>query len=330
MPILASKYDYDVFFSYAWATDTGDQALRDWSRKVADGIGTLLRLRFNSEDELGVYLDRDKSVSAEELSPTLEKAATSSAIFVVLVSSYYTSDYCQREMNWFCDQLEKSGDAIADRVCLLRVQEPRPGKWPARFRNAQGGPLTYLDLCDNKGQPLNVSNFLFNGALPDLAQPVANAALEIADKLTRLRDKLRAREAYMNSRQRPDQPVIFFEAEAQDHERWSVIASDLREAPSIVLPTGNPKPATLAKAADYRGCDGIVMLRSRQQDELGERVKSAYLHRRTLYRSEKLEVPWALLDELDEPSPESENFSIPRVRAVGDWLTTLRRVLSQP
>src|SRR5262245_48470442 len=104
MSVLGGEYKFDVFFSYAWATKTEDPSLRNWSRKVADSIGALLRQRFNgSTAELHVYLDRDESRSGDDLSQHLKEAVEQSAIFVGLVSNFYSSDYCQREMNWFCD-----------------------------------------------------------------------------------------------------------------------------------------------------------------------------------------------------------------------------------
>ena len=38
MSVLGDRYDYDVFFSYAWATPTGVPYLRDWTRAIADTV----------------------------------------------------------------------------------------------------------------------------------------------------------------------------------------------------------------------------------------------------------------------------------------------------
>ncbi len=160
MSALGDQYEFDVFFSYAWARDTDDTKLRDWSRKIADTITTLLKQRFNgSGTKFQVYLDRDLTKSAQDIDRELESATKRSAILVSMVSNYYDTDYCRKEVDWFCDKLAADGGAIADHVCILRIQDVAQGRWPKRLSAPDGKPLVYLDFCDEIGQPIDMARF---------------------------------------------------------------------------------------------------------------------------------------------------------------------------
>jgi hypothetical protein len=327
MSALGSTFEYDVFFSYAWATNTGDPYLRDWCRKIADTIVTLLKQRFNGDNvNFHAYLDRDQAKTAQDLDQELQAATGRSAIFVAMVSNYYTSDYCQREMNWFCDKLAVDRAAIADHVCVLRMQKVGDGKWPSRFTAANGAPLMYLDFCNSSGQPIDMAKFMLNGSLEGLADPVEKAALEIADKISEIGKKLSAKAEFQRLQKLPDMPLFFIEAETRDRQRWTECGLRLKEVPGIVLPALGPMPATATpNGTAFSGCDGLVMLRSRPEDEIGERIKSAYLLLRTI--SPEKTPKWALLDELDDPPPECGAFYMPRVRLQGDWVPALQKAL---
>jgi hypothetical protein len=329
MSSLGEPFVYDVFFSYAWANRTEDPHFRDWCRKIADTISTLLKQRFNGDGvTFRSYLDRDQNKSGQDIALELQTASQSSAIFVAMVSDYYDSYYCQQEVSWFFDQLTANGAGPADHVCILRMQDVQAGKWPARLKGLNGAPLSYMDFCNASGQPIDMAKFVLNGSLDGLAEPVEKAAIEIADKLVSIRKRLEAKATYRRSQQRPDRPLLFFEAEAKDRERWAECGRRLKDVPSIVLPARDPIPANAAaNGKTFAGCDGLVLLRSRSEDEIGDRIKSAYLQLRTIFRESEQTVPWALLDEVDEPPPESEAFDLPRVRLQGDWLPALQKAL---
>jgi len=327
MAVLGDRYDYDVFFSYAWATDTGDTHLREWSRRVGEATMGLLRVRFNgSGKDFAYYLDRDQNSSAEDLDARLKRCVERSAVFVALVSPYYDSPYCAKEVEWFCDGVGLGGEALAERMCLLRIQHTPDDSWPPRLRGTNGKPLLYKDLCNENGQPRGLASFIVEGRLTGIADLIEEVALEIADKITALANRQQAQEQYLESQSPPDKPLFFFEAEPVDRERWVECGKSLREVPSIVLPAGAPKPATeICPEQDLEGCYGILMLRSRSSDDFSRRIRKAYLHRQKLFRERQEIVPWALLDDVDPPPPEEEAYDIPRVKLQGDWLKSLQQ-----
>jgi hypothetical protein len=333
MSVVGGSYEYDVFFSYAWAEgETNDQALRDWSRMVADQISTLIKVRFSKVGTLNRYLDRDvNNKSGIELDKSLQKAAEKAAVFVAMISPYYDSDYCQKELCWFLDRAAIEGGTCAERLCLFVIQDDDELKWPSRLRELNGTRLLYKKFHSESGQPLELASFLNRAPTPLLAAPIEDAALEIGNKIKAMKDKMQARIDYEVSQRVPDNLIVFLEAEKEDEVRWAERRRQLREeGANIILPAkAPPMPATSLQnpATTYIGCDGMVLLRSRADDAIGERIKRAYLDRRQIYREGNGMVPWALLDELDEPPPEGEAFDIPRVVPVGAWVAELQQKL---
>ena len=329
MSTLGDAYDYDVFFSYAWAGDTGDQHMREWSRKIADTIRTLLSQRFNRGDvRLNAFLDRDVLRGGQDLDRELKSAVQRSGILVAMVSDHYASPYCQKELNWFCEGLTEAN--FADHVCILRMQEVSEGLWPAALQGTDAKPRLFIDFCDERGQPINMAGFILSGSLADLVTPINRVVVEIADKITAMQKKISAREAYVRSQKLPVEPVIFLEAEQADLEQWMWCSAQLRAVPSIIWPQRAPVPATaVVNGEEYDGCEALLLLRSRVDDDIGRRIKAAYLSRRKLYRDKEQTIPWALLDLFDDPPPESDAFHLPRVPLKGDWLPVLRGALRE-
>jgi hypothetical protein len=332
MSVLGDRFKYDVFFSYAWGTSTGDPHLRDWCRAIADAVASMLRIRFNASGSFNAYLDRDESRSGQDLDVELKQAAERSGIFIAFISPFYSSDYCQKELAWFCDGNGLKGDALADRVCLLKVQDTPDDRWPDRFRGTSGQPLLYKGLCDDHGQPMSMMQFLLEKALRGMADKINEIVLEVADKISSMERRLRAQEQYIKAQAPPDKPVYFLEAEPKDQPRWAELNKFIRDVPSIVLPAA-PKPATaICPDEDLKACDGMLMLRSRSDDNFSQRIQSAYLQRRELFRrpGEKTIpwIPWVLLDEVDPPPPEEAIYGIPRVKVEGDdWLEDVKQAM---
>ncbi len=326
MAITGDSYKYDVFFSYAWGTATGDDALRDWSRMVADKIAKLLRLRFSSR--LSCFLDRDANKhTAKQLDAEFKAATQNCAVFVALISPYYQESYGFKELEWFLERQKADGTCLADRMCIFLAQETGDELWPAPLRESTGNRLLYRKFHCDEGQPLEIAAFLNDAPTPALSQPTFDASLEIGYKLNGVRDKTGSRTTYRQ--RRADAPIMFLEAEPKDADLWARRRSELKQA-AKVLPAREPRPATDIGDPDdaYGGCDALVLLRSRSDDEIGRRLKRAYLDKRQIENKHKKDVlPWALLDEQDEPPPEMEVFDIPRVVPQGDWVAALQRTL---
>jgi hypothetical protein len=333
MSVLGDRYKYDVFFSYAWGTATGDPNLRDWTRAVADATVSLLSTRFNDgARSFKPYLDRNEFRSGIDLDVELKQAAESTGIFVAFVSRFYDAPYCRKEVEWFCEGLGLNGGQLSERVCVIRIQETPDDLWPVRFRGSAGSPLGYRDLSDDSGEPRSFADFVVEKRLSGLADQVREIALEIADKITSIA-KLEEVQKKYGSQKPPVRPMYFLEAEPTDQPKWAECGKRIREVPSIVVPARAPKPATAMSPDEVKTFDGIVMLRSRPDDDFSRRIASAYFSRRKLFLDPSNDkgtawIPWVLLDEVDPAPPEEADYDIPRVKLEGDdWIENLKQAM---
>jgi hypothetical protein len=325
MSIVGGPYRYDLFFSYSWADVAEDEGdLRDWSRMVIDRITRLLRQRFNSRTEkLEVYLDREATQSGSDLDASIRAAIETAALTVLMVSRFSDSSYCQKEIDWLISGV--GYDNLQRRASILRIQQVEPQHWmPEAYRTPEPRNPAFIDVCDNLG-PLNLNEFLNGAPTPDLAKKIRDAALELIIKLEDLRKQAREREEFRKSQQPPTRPVLFFEGEPSDRPEWAVRKASLVGAPSIVLP-GGPIPATAEKAR-YDLCDAVVLYRKRPDDNINERIGKAYQGLRTIHTATLKQIPWALLDELQEPPEAVEAYDVPRVTTSGDWVKNLNEAL---
>jgi hypothetical protein len=323
--VVGGDFDYDVFYSYPWSLETDDVALREWSRMVIDQINKMIRVSLNSHGRhITPYLDRDTSVSGESLDQTLKAAIEKAALVVFFIGEFSGGDYCKKELDWFLEAMRAKGASVAERASIFRIQ-PVTDEWPPQLVDGNGKKLTYKDLCNEDG-PLDMAEFLNETARPLLPAAVRSAVLEIVQKLRDIKDAIAARETYRQSQKPPNRPVMYFEAERSDEMRWSEVSLTLSTAPSIVLP--GPTPATEDPIALYRDCDALVMLRSRLDDNISERIRRAYLGRRQILKDQKARViPWVLLDFAEPAPPEVAAFEMPRIVPRGDWVADLRQAL---
>lgn len=328
MTIAGGSYQHDIFYSYAWAKQqTGSDALRDWTRTYINHLNTLLKIRFNKPDEqLSVFLDSECLKNGARLDDSLEQAVRSSAVFVAVISSFYQNSYASRELEWFLDQVAADGSSLERRLHLLVIQNVPDDGWPRGLKDRSGDRLLFQTLHDADGCPLDFEQFITGCPTPLLGAPSKEAALELQKKLITIKKDNEARRAYDSAQRPPANSIVFFEAEAEDEPNWKTHRAHLIGCEHIILPASAPEPATAMTEATYGDCDGMVLLRSRENDQIGERLRKAYLGRRAVLSKGKM-VPWVLLDELDSPPPEADAYRIPSVVPRGDWVAELQRKL---
>jgi len=330
MTIAGGTYRHDVFYSYAWGEkQLGTGALRDWTRNYINHVNTLLKLRFNNNSQqLSIFLDSECLENGARLDAALEKAVRGSALFVAVISKFYRDSYASRELRWFLDQMAADGSNLDQRLLILLIDRVDEDQWPAELRDRSGDRILFQRLHDDDedGAPLDFSQFIMGGPTPQLGAPGKETALEIQKKLVAIKKDNEARTAYESAQRPPASSIVFFEAESQDEPNWKTHRQHLSGAEHIILPAATPQPATAMTEATYGDCDGMVLLRSREDDQIAERLRKAYLGRRAVLSKGKL-VPWVLLDELDNPPPEADAYRIPSVVPRGDWVPELQRKL---
>ena len=335
MSYVGDPYKYDIFISYPHAVEAlgGKTGLRDWSRKIADDILEYVTMALIEElggDGLGYYLDRDRGVSAEPLTESLEEAVQKSAILVVLMSPYYQR-WCLKELNWFFDQAQDG--CLFRRCVLLEVQKTSDNVWPDVLRDKAGERLLRKSLMDQDGFPLGYEKFRSDGALPDTNGLLKGVAIEIVAKLKEIRAQREAERSMAASKANPwtvlgqapppEDLLVYLEAEPQDEPVWSARRDRLAAERTIVLPDG-PISDQMAERAEsvlsvYRDCDALILHRVRLDDSIQPRIRRAFQDRRLLYQKERKAMPWAVLDELpDAPLPGAAAFRLPRIPATDE------------
>lgn len=344
MSYIGDPYEYDVFVSYPHAVEAlrGDSTLRDWSRKVARNILSLVRMSLAGEPDgegFEYYLD-DREVSAAPLTDTLEEAVRKSAVLVILMSPFYRS-WCLKELDWFLDTARSDGRGFRQCV-LLEVKQTRDDLWPGQLRDTAGEPLFRKRLTDEAGDPLGYDHFLNTSTLPAMNGLLKDIAIEIRDKLVHERKRREAERALVRSKvytrplfgeDAPDNLVIYLQAEPADTPVWSSRRESLKSARAVVLPA-EPFEEGMAHRSEsmisvYEDCDGLTLHRVRRDDSISPRIRRAFHDRRLLFQKTQKRVRWAVLDELpDEPLGYADAFGIRRVSAQDeDWIEQLIAVM---
>ena len=71
---------------------------------------------------------------------------------------------------------------------------------------------------------------------------------------------------------------------------------------------------------EYALCDGIVLLRARDDASLRLEVMAAYKDRQRLFQKRRLNIPWAIVDRLCDAPPVYSTYRVPCVAAnAPDW-----------
>jgi hypothetical protein len=98
---FASRYQHDVFVSYAHADDTLDASGQGWVAQFVACLEIALRQRLGGTDELRLYFDHSH-LHANHALDDLLGAARSSAVFLAIASrSYAMRDWTKRELDAF-------------------------------------------------------------------------------------------------------------------------------------------------------------------------------------------------------------------------------------
>lgn len=345
MSYIGDPYKYDVFVSYPHAVEAlgGRVTLREWSRGVTDAILEYVTMSLAEEqgnDKLAYYLDRDRAVSAMPLTDTLEEAIQKSAVLIILMSPYY-KNWCLKELEWFFQRAPVDGRGF-DQCVLLNVQKVNDGHWPDLLRDKDGQRVLGTSLMDDDGLPLGYEDYRASKTLPNTNGLWKSIAIEIKDKLIELRKRRDAERSLAESKvnpwsglgqSRPDDRLIYLEAEPEDRQIWSARRMRLAAERAVVLPD-EPLGDSMADRSEsvlgvYRDCDALILHRVRPDDLIQPRIRRAFQDRRLLFQKERKEMPWAVLDEHpDLPLPGANAFRVPRVSTKDDgWPNHLFQAL---
>ena len=327
MSFVGDPFEYDVFFSYAYADAAiGSTALGEWSRKVAGYLNDLVATALSVEGhgKFSYFVDTQRLMSASPLTDDLRSAVERSALLVVMMSPVYLNrPYCVQELTDFLARRD-----LNHCVILEALPTESEDLWPDALRDSARQRVLTRRLYDGLG-PIDLAASTIGAPMVNLATPLEELATEISDKLKEEKRQRSATASYSAGQEIPDDPVLYLLAELKDKDSWDrrrKALGDRRQkiqgGTLIVLPDQVAAELQLEELKDERGvCDGLVLLRSRVPDGIFARLKRAYFDRRTIYQTTRKPIPWAVLDEAPEhPLPGGEAFRVPRVSAKeSDW-----------
>ena len=339
MSHVGVPYKYDLFVSYARAESVAHEPLLlNWSQQAATRIVTFLQQTFDpgkkDEDKVRVFLDERVIKSGDGLTDEIRQGVETSAFMLIILSpSYIASEWCMGELKCHFAKAKNEGRT---RHCSIILAQPVPlERWPEELKDGAGVPLRYDAFCDEQSGDLP---FGLDGTT-DLQRrntAILEVFKDLKARMVELRKKLEAQRLYNStSRQlKPDRPVIYLYARPEDEAAWQTARTQLGTK-AIVRPTALPR-ATIDvfvaaerknKLKEYAVCHGLALLRTGDAD-IDLDVMTVYRDRNRLYQEHKINLPWAIVDQVGNDCEIADNYQVPRIMGSdSDWPTRLLREL---
>jgi len=169
-----SEFEYDIFISYAHDDNT-----LQWVDLFHDYLKKMLQIVFGKKHPINIwrdsYLDCNQMFD-EAIKNTLEETA----LFIALLSSnYLKSSYCLKELDWFCQHIDKKGESLHhgksySRIIHVLLTNISQEQWPGALRGKPG--IQFYDESFNvkPGLPFNVNDKRFDPACRKLVSGIYN------------------------------------------------------------------------------------------------------------------------------------------------------------
>ena len=333
---------------------------RSFVDKLADNLSIRLNTDLDASRTFSYFLDQREFDSAEPISSTIREAAADSALILILASPYYLgSSYCLEEVSAFFEQARRDGRGLQHCI-IREIQPTREEEWPTELRGDDQRVVNRGEpLFDAETQlPIDLDTYRETRLTPNLSGPRSKLTVTIGNKLKELREQAAARrvlEKMERERARveelaraaveethgpaldPDleRKTIYLQAEFESRDAWRRVKDRLGRL-VLVNPNNLQALAEESEGPDevlsllatfdsrrrkmLRLCNGLVLLRARPDDDIEMQLLAARQDRVTLRQALRRDIPWALVDEVDDEGPELTGFTIPRVvTSSPDW-----------
>jgi len=336
--VVGERYAHDVFVSYAYAKQpAGSDDLGLWGRAVAETIERRLSSTLNGglPDSEHVKVFRDDVVlgPGTNLSKSLKEHVKQSAVIVVILSNFYWGqEWCRDEFNWWME--DRMGKSDQEYCFPILAQDVEPKNWPPDLKDERGKTYTASPFMDEFGQPLGLG--LPKDAIMAEVQPlVSKFCAVLVDRLKQIREREIGLINFNNTKDtviNTDSKIIFLEAETEDELSREEVYRNL-EGKVLVVPEKNlgyMEAAKLGGAAAlspkefYGSCNGLVLVRSREDDKIELRITKAARDRSELQSAGQKSPAWAVINELPgTPVPSARMFRVPVIDKAEGWVDAL-------
>jgi hypothetical protein len=355
---VGGKYEFDLFISYAHAVASSDPEyksknnLRGWSQCVAqlleENLSPVLNAGQVEERRFRIYIDIREMDSGEDISTKLREAAGKSACLLILMSPYYLeSEYCRQEVEAFFASQPEPGHCLLREIMSTRGLEEQ---WPKELRGADGKVVNRGDpFYDPQSQrPIDFMQYQVSAPMPNLAAPADILINSVKKRLQNLRKKVDITATFEINHQpvratqppppdplppgskgpKPPKMPLYLQAESRNRDDWLDARSKL-EGLALVNPEDlEPGQEDLPLIATYHQrrlkmlpfCQGLLLLRARQDDDIELQLMAASYARDTVYQEWQRLLPWVVLDKVDRDEPAFRRYEVARVpTSTPDW-----------
>ncbi|MBL4663984.1 MAG: toll/interleukin-1 receptor domain-containing protein [Flavobacteriaceae bacterium] len=172
---LIPNFEYDIFISYAHKDNTTVAEEKEgWVRRFYIDLKDKL-IRSTGRSDITIWWDDKKLDGNTYFDQTIKKGLDKAAIIICLHSpSYIQSEWCEKELNHFCDSAESDGIGLMvgdnSRVVHVLLYNLDREDWPDAFSGRTG-----LDFFDSPDEDLE-------------GDPLATHSEEFQDKMKGLRN----------------------------------------------------------------------------------------------------------------------------------------------
>ncbi|KPA09463.1 hypothetical protein MHK_010295 [Candidatus Magnetomorum sp. HK-1] len=163
-----SSYEYDIFISYAH-----DDNASGWVDSFYEYLKKTLITVFGKKQPINIWIDSSldgNQMFNEAICNTLEK----SALFISLMSkNYLESDYCKKELDWFCEHVHKKGENLCHgqshhRIIHGLLVNIPPDDWPDALKGKAGFCFYDENFCESSGLSLDLEDVRFRNVFRKL------------------------------------------------------------------------------------------------------------------------------------------------------------------
>ncbi len=161
-------YENDVFISYSHLNQGADQ----WVSRFHDRLEA--NLKALAGKDLKIW--RDRKLERNQLfDQTIQSAVEGAALLLALNSlTYKESNYCQQEVQWFCEQVKKDGWGLSigdrKRIFQMLLNKIPHNEWHPAFSGASGYPF-FEDIPDDDiALPFDPDSDEFKKLIKDLTR----------------------------------------------------------------------------------------------------------------------------------------------------------------
>jgi TIR domain len=341
MTYLAPDFDLDLFVTYSHGDPqgVGNELLKNWSRKMANFLLQDITSTTPDLANLEHFID-ERLDTTRQLTDELRSKVNKSALLLLLMSpSYLRSAWCNDELTWFCDEVDRRGrgDGL---IFVVRALPTTQTQWPAFLKDERGNTLVGFQF---HRRPEDEATRPYGWPEPqptdrEFFEELARLSGAVVKRLKGLRQRIEQRRqaaAFEVHAQKivPGQ-VVYLHGHVDDGKPWTETRDALMAAGYLVVP-GRPevpadtpeeaKSARQERVRQLANCDALLILGTAHDARLdSDLLIIAHRDRQAAIEISGRPLPCAVLDRVGKAIPVADQFRLRRIDVnVPDWLNQI-------